>query len=437
MEMQRWRLLGTVLIILLCWHAVLPVAANGQPEVFVVNVKGEIDDGQVSLVHRALAAAERQQARAIILELDTFGGLMDSAVKIRDMIMEAPLPTICYVKNRAWSAGALIALAHEHIAIAPGGSIGAAEPIPATEKTIAAVKAEFAATANKRNRDTRVAEAMVDKTLGFSGYAAPGQILALTDYQALEVGYAELVAPDRQAVLTHYGLKDLPVVEFIPEWSDRLAGFLSQPAVKSLLLSIIFVALMTEIKTAGMGVAAAIGVLAALLFFGSQWLTGLAGWWEVLLFLAGIALVLMELITPGFGFFGIAGALSILGSLFMALGGDLTALNILAISLIIALVGFLILIRFLPQSRFWQKLILKEATTTASGYIGVNDYQHFLGKQGRTVTMLRPAGIIDIDGQQLDVVADGRYIKAGTLVEVVSVSGNRIVVRAVNNQTKE
>ena len=80
------------------------------------------------------------------------------------------------------------------------------------KKTVAALKAEFAATANKTGRNPKIAEAMVDKSLGYPGYAEPGQILALTDYQALQVGYADLVAVDRSTVLAHYGLTEAPLL---------------------------------------------------------------------------------------------------------------------------------------------------------------------------------------------------------------------------------
>ena len=138
-----------------------PIAAATGP-VISISIKGEINGGQAALVHKAMTDAGSKQAQAVLIEIDTFGGLVDSAVSIRDMIINSPVPTICYIKNRAWSAGALIAVSHKHIAIAPGGSIGAAEPIPTTEKTVAALKAEFAATANRTGRNPQVAEAMVD-----------------------------------------------------------------------------------------------------------------------------------------------------------------------------------------------------------------------------------------------------------------------------------
>ncbi len=408
-----------------------PVKAAAGP-VISIAVKGEINGGQAALVHRAMADARTKQAQAVLIELDTFGGLVDAAVSIRDMIIDSPVPTICYVKNRAWSAGALIAISHKHIAIAPGGSIGAAEPIPTTEKTVAAVKAEFAATANRTGRDPKVAEAMVDKSLGYPGYAEPGQILALTDYQAAKVGYADIVAPDRETVLANYGLAGTEVLEYTQGWQEKLAGWLSDPAVKSFLMSIIFLAILAEIKTAGLGVAALIGLGAALLFFGSQWITGIAGWLEIVLFIGGIGLILLELYTPGAGIFGIIGVIAIFASLFLTLGADIAAMNMLAISLLVAIALFLLIVRRLPSSKLWERLILKDAETTSAGFSSSQDYGLYLGKTGITSTGLRPAGALLIEGVQLDVVSEGQFIEPNTLVKVVSVTGNRIVVRPVN-----
>lgn len=422
----------TSLMVAAAFACGFPAAHAQESPVAVIQIKGEIDGSQASLVHKALIDAKNSGARAVLVEIDTFGGQVDAAVAIRDQIAELPMETICYIKNRAWSAGALIAISHKRIAIAPGGSIGAAEPIPNTEKNIAALKAEFAATANKTGRNPRVAEAMVDKTLGLPDYAAPGQILALTDYQAVKVGYADLVVVDRVAVLDHYGLSNAPVTEYTQDWSDKAAGWLTNPAVKAALVSLIFLAILTEIKTAGMGFAAMIGLTAVLLFFGSQWLTGLASWIELVLFASGAILILMELHTPGVGVFGIGGVLCILASFFFALGGDMGALNLLAISLVAAIAVFLLILRRLPSSKLWSRFVLKDSETSSAGFVSSENYEQYLGQTGVTLTLLRPAGVIDVQGVQLDVVSEGKYIQAGTKVTVISITGNRIVVRPVS-----
>lgn len=430
--MERIRRIFLLFLCLALW-VTLGVSAAVEPasSVAVVTIKGEIDGGQSALLQRAFQEAQKNNARAILVELDTFGGLVDAAVQMRDVIIDSPVPTICYIKNRAWSAGALIALAHQSIAVAPGGSIGAAEPIPTTEKTVAALKAEFAATANKTGRNPRVAEAMVDKSLGLPGYAEPGQILALTDYQAKDVGFADFVAVDRAAVLAHYGLSDATVVEYQPQWTDRLAGWLSNPAIKSGLLSLIFLAVLAEIKTAGTGVGALVAIVAAVLFFGSQWLTGVAGLLEILLFAAGCILLVVELYVPGTGLFGIAGLASILASFFLSLGANLSAVTTMTISLVVAIIAFAVLARYLPSSKLWTKLILKDSETTQAGYTSAQDYDCYLGCEGITITQLRPAGRIELKGVQLDVVSEGRFLPAGIPVKVVSVKGNRIVVHPI------
>ena len=152
--------------------------------VSLVQVQGEINGVQAAKLSRAIENAEATGQEAVLLEIDTFGGQVDAAVRMRDRLLRSQVPVFCYVQPRAWSAGALIALACDRIYMAPGSSIGAAEPIPATEKNIAALKAEFAATAGQRNRNAQAAAAMVDNTLGYAPYAAPGQILALTSLQA-------------------------------------------------------------------------------------------------------------------------------------------------------------------------------------------------------------------------------------------------------------
>ena len=423
--------LSVFFIFAIIFSSCLNIGQAAVKPVVVVSIRGEIDAGQTALVFKALNEAKAQDASALLLEIETFGGQVDAAVKIRDMISDAKLHTICYVKNRAWSAGALVAISHKNIAIAPGGTIGAAEPIPTTEKTVAAVRAEFAATATKMGRNPRVAEAMVDKSLGFEKYAAPGKILSLTDSQAMEVGYADLVAADRIAVLKHYALQDSPIVEVQSGWAERIAGWLSDPMVKSALIGIIFLAVMTEIKTAGTGVAALFGVVATALFFGTQWITGVATWVEVLLFLAGLILLAIEFFVPGFGFFGIAGLASILLSLFMTLGGGIGALNIMATGTVAAVVVFLILLRYLPSSGLWNRLVLRNELKTEQGYTASDNLTQLVGAEGVVLTLLRPAGSVRIGEKVFDVVSEGRFVEPGSRVKVLGVNGNRIVVRAI------
>ncbi len=400
-------------------------------KVVIVEMSGEIDPGQAVLVLRGLDEAEKINARAFILQMDTFGGLVFSATTMRDRIIESKIPTICYIKNRAWSAGALIALAHQKIVIAPGGSIGAAEPIPTTEKTIAAVRAEFAATATRTGRDPKAAEAMVDKTLGYKDIAKPGQILALTDYQAKEAGYADFIAKDRDEMLSQLGLSDAEQIVTNKNWREWLAVILSKPAIKALLLGIIIFAIIAEVKMAGTGIGAGIAVIAAALFFASSFLVGLSGWIEPLLFFVGIALLIIEIFVPGFGIFGIAGISSIVASFFLVLGGNASAIMWLALSILIGLVCFLLVMRKLPKSKLWNKFVLKNASTKEEGFSSNPDYEKYLGQEGTVLTQLRPGGTAEIAGEKLDVLASGEFVQPGTRITVVKVEGSTLFVKPI------
>lgn len=399
-----------------------------------VTIQGEINEGKTALVRRAITDAKQHNMQAIVIEIDTFGGLVDAAIKIRDMVIDAPVHTICYVKNRAWSAGALIALSHQHIIVAPGASIGAAEPIPATEKNIAALKAEFSSTASRLGRNSKIAEAMVDKMMGYPPYAQAGQILAITDQQAVELGYAETIVQDTPDLLKKYGLDGSEVIYYHERWADKLVGWLAEPMVKSFLLSMIFLAVFIEIKTAGTGMAALLGMACAFLFFGSHWISGISGWIEVMLFILGIIFIVIELLVPGVGLWGVGGISCILASFYWSLGANQEAVFILVGSLVFALLFFAVIVRYFPSSRLWEKIMLKEKQRREDGFISSQDYRNFLGKRGIALTLLRPSGMALVEGFHLNVVSTGEFVNQGVSIKVVNIEGNRIVVEKIEGE---
>lgn len=410
------------------------MSANEECLVVFVELNGEIDKGQAELVLRGLREAKEKNAKAFILQIDTFGGLVSAATTMRDAIMESDIPTICYIKNRAWSAGALIAIAHDQIVMAPSGSIGAAEPIPTTEKTIAAVKAEFRSTAEKAGRDPKVAEAMVDKSVGFKEYAAKGHILALSSSQAIEVGYADFVANDRTELLEKLGFANCKVDVVTQSWRESAIGILEEPAVKSALLSVIILAIIAEIKTAGTGIGAAIAIVAASLLYGSSFIFGLSGWLEPLLFFAGLIFIAIEIFMPGFGVFGIAGIISIMTSFFLILGGfdDLSvSLMWLAVSVGCATILCIFILRRLPSSKLWNRFVLQNTSSKQEGFSSGPDYERLLNKEGVVVTQLRPGGIAEFDGVRFDVLTYGEFVEPGTEVIVVKVEGNKLFVKVL------
>lgn len=205
--------------------------------------------------------------------------------------------------------------------------------------------------------------------------------------------------------------------------------FLAWPVIQVLLLAIVFLALLVEIKTAGMGVGALFGLIAAGVFFGSQMISGLVSLYEIAWFLGGILFVVLEILTPSVGIFAAVGVGCIFYSFILALGGDAAAVYLLAASLVLAMVVFAVILKRLPSSRLWEKLVLRDMETSTKGYVSVEDRLHLKGKAGTVVTRLRPSGTALIEGQRIDVISEGGYIEIGESIEVMDVQGGRVVVR--------
>ena len=206
------------------------------------------------------------------------------------------------------------------------------------------------------------------------------------------------------------------------------------PQVKAVLLTVIILGILTEVKTAGAGIAGGIAIIAAAALFGMNFVSGVGSWLEVLLFIVGMGLLILEVFVPGFGLFGIAGILSILASFYFVLGGNASALNWLAISIVAALTLFALLIKYLPSNPAWNLFVLKDKQENSEGYSVTPDLTQYAGKAGVAVTTLRPAGIALIDGIRIDVVTFGDYIDAGTNIVVDKVEGSKIFVK---KQAKE
>ncbi|MCI5836980.1 MAG: nodulation protein NfeD [Veillonellaceae bacterium] len=412
------------LLVCLFFFCCQAVAAAGPA--LLVPIRGEVNPGTVSLVRRAVEEAERTDAAAIIFRLDTPGGRLDSAIQIRDLLLQEKRPTVAYVEPRAWSAGALIALAAERIVMAPGSSLGAAEPIPATEKLVAAVRGEFAATAEARNRDAASARAMVDKTLGYPPYAAPGAVLSLTAEDAARLGLATAAGEITEITAAYPGTP----LTVAADTTDNLVAFLQAPWLRVILIAVLFFSLFAEVKTAGFSGAGILALAAGGLLLFGEWQVSGEAWAASLLIGGGFLLVLADIFFFFSGIAALLGFIGLLGGVFLVLGGGTAAWYILAAGLIGAVILFVILAKHLTTGRLWRRLALQTASTTEAGYTGSDDFSYLCGARGRTLTPLRPAGTALIDGRRYDVVTAGEFIPAERDITVIEVSGARIVVAA-------
>ncbi|MFP4149210.1 MAG: NfeD family protein [Nitriliruptoraceae bacterium] len=469
--------------------AVLAWDGTGRAEepgaVVVVPIEGEIDLGVGPFLARTLAEAEAEGAAAVVLDIDTPGGRLDAVLEMRASLLDSPVRTIAYVDPTALSAGALIAIAAVEIHTVPGGVMGAATPVvgqtgqTADAKTISAVRSVFRATAQERDRDPLIAEAMVDPALEVEGLVGADELLTLDDRQMVEVGYAEGTARDLDDLLTQLGLDDREVVREQPSPAERLVRFLTGSLLAPLLLSIGVWLLVGDLLSGGVGIGAAIGGVLLGAFFYGHLLVGLAGWEDLALIGLGIALLLVELLViPGVGIAGVLGVASLLGggvlamvnrdldlvptAELLAVAGRVTLTFVLVSVVLMTLIWLVlrrsgrgsgvVLERFSGGARptragwlrwFGTGEVLApddDASTAAApppadtanvgrGHPDRPGRGTLVGHEGVALTDLRPAGVARIDGHRIDVVTEGEWLAAGDPLVVLADEGYRRVVR--------
>ena len=422
-----------------------PARPSAEGVVYRVPVTGVIELGVAPFIARSLTEAEAAGARAVILELETPGGRVDAAQRIVSSIEDAEVPVYAFVNRRAFSAGAMIALATDGVFMRPGSVMGAATPVSgegqkAPEKIVSAMRSEMRALAERRGLDPRVAEAMVDEEIAIEGVTERGKLLTLTTSEAERIGFAR-VAEDIEDVLRQAGVSADRVVQAEVNWAEGVVRFITHPIVAPFLLSIGFLGLLIEIKTPAFGLAGLAGAGALALFFGGHYLVGLAGWEELILLVAGLALLGVEIfLVPGFGLFGLLGIGGILGGIYLSLVGSLStavdysqAAMILSASVLIVLVSAWALVRTLPKNTRMLRsgIMLGEDAGRDVGYISAAVRSELVGQKGVALTDLRPAGVGRFGTERLDVVAEEGWLTSGTPIEVVRAEGYRHVVRAV------
>ncbi|MBB6098374.1 membrane-bound serine protease (ClpP class) [Deinobacterium chartae] len=417
------------------------VAQDTSSQARHLEVKGEIGAAMARRLERQLKAAENDPRVAVILiEVDTPGGAVDAMQKISGDLLRLSKPSVAAVRN-AFSAGALIAMSAEKLVMLPGSSIGAALPITATgqeltgnvgEKINSALRSEFRAVAEERGRPPELAEGMVNPALDLPGIKPRGQILTLSAARALEFKLADARARDLEGALAAAGYKDLALAPPQLTPADRFADFITRPWVAGLLLAIGVLGLIAELSSPGFGVPGLLGILGLGLYFLGPWMGGDFSLLALALVVVGILLILAELfVVPGFGIAGVAGLGALLGSAYLIYPAQFG--TVAATSVLVFGAGAALLLFVLPRTRLARPFILRADLSRSSPMsVSTLSAPPLVTERGRTVTDLRPAGIAEIGGQRHDVVSEGRFLPAGTEIEVVLVEGSRIVVRPIS-----
>lgn len=405
-------------------------------DVWEIRYSGEVSPSQSIWLKNAYQEAQENDADAVYLIVDTLGGRVDSAIEMSKTI--SSMDTIVLVDGSAISAGALLAFSGSEMYMVGGATIGGAEPQVggerADEKTVSVWSAELAAQAQKNGRDPLIARAMADDSIAIEGLVESGKLLTLTAEEALKYGMTDGVYKSEQEFRTE---KNLNVIGSTGKTTlNYVTDFLTSAAVSTLLLTIGIAGLLIEFFTPGFGIPGAVGLGALALYFGGGILAGVSGWEAVLLFIVGLVLLILEVfVIPGFGITGILGLLAMFGSIFLSTPDPATAVQSLVIALVGSVVLVVVVLRFTPGRRVFKRLVLEHAETKSEGYVAAKPgLQNLIGATGVAKTVLRPSGTAEIDHQFIDVVTSGEYITEGTSIKVVDVEGMRVIVREMKKE---
>ena len=436
-------------------------------DTLVVPLKGDIAPSLLLFLRRAVKSAESAGAGAIVFEMDTYGGRLDTASEIISVLNHATIPTYTFINSNAGSAGALIALATQHIYMSPVSAIGAAAPVlstgedlPATErdKTVSYWSALVRSSAIRNGHNPDLGEAFMSKEkevkIGDRVVHPKGSLLTLTAQEATEKIsgkplLADGIADSVQDLAKKAQLKS-DLVPFNPSGFERLAFWITQLAPLLLLLGIICAYL--EFKIPGASLPGIIAAICFALFFLGHYLAGLAGWEVVALFVLGVVLVLVEIMFFAHStiIFGVVGVFLILASVLWAMvdrypgetffpTGQMIAIPMrnLFLAVVAATIAIIVLARYLPRTSIYRRFALMTTNPPGPSLSGApREFATALalapGMQGNAVTTLRPSGKARFADHVVDVVTEGEFIAVETPVTVIQTDGMRVVVKRVS-----
>lgn len=421
------------------------IFAQQVKKVYVFDLKEMVSPGIARQMNKAIEDAERLQATLFLIHMNTYGGLLDAADSIRTALLNSSLQTAVFVDNNAASAGALISIACNKIYMRSGSSIGAAtvvnesaEALP--DKYQSYMRGMMRSTAEKRGRNPKIAEAMVDPRTYIEGVNDSGKVLTFTTDEAIKNNYCNGKAENISDVLKAENLTDAQIINYEPTWLDKTIGFFLNPAISGFLILIIIGGIYFEFQAPGTLFPIAASVLAAILYFTPLYLEGLAENWEILLVIVGVILLGVEIfVVPGFGVTGISGISLIAGGLILSLlnnvgfdfsftpqGDILKAVVSVMTGMLLGLVVIFALGAKLASSKRFQKMVLADAMQSSAGYVS-NTLPVKVGQQAKTLSILKPSGNILVEGKVYTAVALTGYINQNTDVAIIEVGSNIVV----------
>lgn len=413
-----------------------------------MEIKDEIDPRMTRYVELALAHARDTKADIVIVEMDTYGGVLTDAKEIVQKIMDFDKPIWVFINSDAASAGALISIACDSIYMSPGASIGAATVVNGTDGSAAPDKYQsymrsiMRSTAEENGRRPEIAEGMVDERVVIDSVKQAGKVITLTTSEAIALGYCEGKVESIREILEKNNVEDYHLETFRLGLAEKVIAWVLNPFISGILILIIIGGIYYEMQAPGIGFPLLAAGVALALYLVPYYLNGLAAYWEILALFIGVVLIGLEIfVVPGFGVTGISGIVMVVGSLvlimlrndffnfeYIPLGDITVALFTVVGGLAGSVVVLVLLGARLTETAAFRRISLEE---TQSGYTVNVDNVDMTGKQGVAHTVLRPSGKIMIDSQLYDAFTRGEYIERGEAVEVISTEGTTLKVKKI------
>jgi len=460
-----------LIFLTLFFAGLLPVSSKEneekptQQKVVIIPIRDQIAPPELYILRRGLKTAIEQGADTVILDMETPGGRLDTTFEILKAIEKFPGKVVTYINTEAISAGALISAGTDEIWFAPTAIIGAAAPVSGggaeidesmKQKIVSYLKARVRAMSGDDENRAKAISAMIDADyelkFGEEILKPKGELLSLTAGEAMkEYGtplrplLATGIAPSLEALTdTLFGEGNYTVTRLEVTWSERLAQLIT--AIAPLLLAGGLVLIFIEFKTPGFGIFGIGGaILLGIVFFG-HYAAGLSGQEAALFFFIGFLLVAIDLFfIPGFFVLAVPGALLMLGSLLWGMADiwpdqpipwDSNFLFRPLLNLITGLCGailtFILLLRFMPHGGLWGGMVLVSSIGGETTLSSTARRESSLiGATGHAVSGLFPAGEIEILGKRYDARLTIGTADPGSTVKVISVGEFELKVDVV------
>lgn len=424
-----------------------------KPRVMVMEIKSEIDPRMLRYVKLAIEHAEETKADLVIVDMDTYGGVLTDAKEIVDIIMDFKKPIWVFINSDAASAGALISIACDSIYMSPGASIGAATVVEgaggqaAPDKYQSYMRSIMRATAEENGRDPRIAEGMVDEKVVIDSIKQEGKVITFTTSEALKYGYCEAKVESIEDILKRNKVENYEIEYFRLGAVEKIISFFLNPFISGLLILVIIGGIYFELQTPGIGFPLFAAIIALVLYLVPYYLNGLAEYWEILALLVGLILIILEIfVIPGFGVAGVLGIAMTVGSLILIMlnndffNFDFVPLGDIVVAMFATVGGITggVLLLFLGGARLTQtnafkRMALTDTQEKDQGYTANFNEVPMAGKTGFAYTILRPSGKVIIDGKIYDAFTRGEYVEKEERIEVIDEESSTLRVRKIED----